>query len=199
MFNPWAELKMTFLSSVQVKEYFTFDSGSFWIVVAWPLAWFSDLAARKDRIGWNTVYSKTITSDVIPCPVTFHSRRRCRLFGAGWRAAVRPGRVNHRLLLCSFKIVVQRCSVLEWERNTATVWLQVQLISRSTWGWSRFSTLAILIPVTHRFRLVMSSQHRYLMYWESFWIWGCWTDRWTRCLVSSLSLCQDLNLIYIYI
>lgn len=35
-------------------------------------------------------------------------------------------------------------------------------------------TFAIRIPVTHRVMVNSSSQHRYLMYWDSFWIWGCW-------------------------
>lgn len=34
-------------------------------------------------------------------------------------------------------------------------------------------TFAIRIPVTQRFMDQASSQQRYLMYWDSFWIWGC--------------------------
>lgn len=48
-----------------------------------------------------------------------------------------------------------------------------------------YLTLAIRIPVTHRFMVHSSSQHRYLMYWDSFWIWGCWR----HITHASLTLC----------
>jgi len=34
-------------------------------------------------------------------------------------------------------------------------------------------TLAIRIPLTHWCRVLTSSQHRYFMYCDFFWIWGC--------------------------
>lgn len=38
-------------------------------------------------------------------------------------------------------------------------------------------TLATRIPLIHWWSALTSSQHRYLMYWDFFWIWGCWTDK----------------------
>lgn len=34
-------------------------------------------------------------------------------------------------------------------------------------------TLAMRIPLTHWCSVLTSSQHRYLMYCDFFWIWGC--------------------------
>ncbi len=34
-------------------------------------------------------------------------------------------------------------------------------------------TLAMRIPFTHWCRVLTSSQHKYLMYWDFFWICGC--------------------------
>lgn len=37
-------------------------------------------------------------------------------------------------------------------------------------SYSKAPYFAMRIPVTHRFMDHLSSQHRYLMYWDSFWI-----------------------------
>lgn len=37
-------------------------------------------------------------------------------------------------------------------------------------------TLAMRIPFTHWWRVLTSSQHKYFMYWDFFWIWGCWEN-----------------------
>lgn len=54
-------------------------------------------------------------------------------------------------------------------------------------------TFAMRIPVTQRSMVQASSQHRYLMYWDSFWIWGCYREtsrRWgSQVNTQTVALC----------
>lgn len=65
---------------------------------------------------------------------------------------------------------------------------------RKTWFYRKhikfpfYLTLAILIPVTHWCRVALSSQHKYLIYCDSFWIWGCW-----KIIIYKIRQTQNLN------
>lgn len=57
--------------------------------------------------------------------------------------------------------------------------------------WQRSVTLAMRIPLTHWCRVRTSSQHRYLMYWDFFWIWGCCTWRSEHVLFPFMQLPEE--------
>lgn len=55
-----------------------------------------------------------------------------------------------------------------------------QLMKPWTQDGSARHTLAIRMPFTHWWRVLISSQHKYLIYWDFFWIWGCCQEMYFR-------------------
>ena len=110
--------------------------------------------------------SAGLKTEPLVCHATFDGGRRRGGIGVRRSAAVCPRRVDGRLPRGCFIVLVQRRAVLEAQETQHRRIMssgQYEAVSCfSALGWK--VTFAIRIPVTQRFKVQASSQHRYLMY-----------------------------------
>lgn len=181
------------------EEFCTAEIGPGCGVGAWPLAWFGDLASRERETLWVNI-SRVTTSGLFYISETL-GKGSLRvviplMVGEGVDGLELDGvlRFVHTELTAAFF-----SDVLKFSYNDTPYWkCKKHIPEHESWDyflwlnpelWVKI-TFAIRIPVTQRFMVRASSQHRYLMYWDSFWIWGCCGDKskWIRLTQPCLSV-----------
>lgn len=85
----------------------------------------------------------------------------------------------HGLLVVDIELLPVLHTESQGQNQWLILWNMFQQLSLA------LATLAMRIPFTHWCRVLTSSQHRYLMYWDFFWICGCCRKKETCILLPS--------------